>query len=48
VEPLAQCARLGKFAAEDGRLVREAARDYAELLAVVIGERLEALPCDSE
>ncbi len=41
--PLAQCASLGKFAAERGRLVRETARDYAELLAVVIGERLEGL-----
>ena len=48
VEPLAQCASLGKFAAAGGRLVREVARDYAELLAVVIGERLEGLPCDSE
>lgn len=46
--PLAQCASLEKFAAEGGRLVREAARDYAELLAVVIGERLEGLRCDSE
>ncbi len=46
--PLAQCASLGKFAAEGGRLVREAARDYAEVLAVVIGERLEGLRCECE
>jgi hypothetical protein len=38
--PPIQCADGEKFSAENGRLVRETARDYAEVLAVMVTERL--------
>jgi len=38
-----QCATLSKFAADDGRLIRETARDYAEIFAVMITNHLSEL-----
>ncbi len=41
--PPVQCADLSRFAAKDGRLIRETARDYAEVLAVMVADRLKRL-----
>lgn len=41
--PPPQCASLSRFVANGGRLVDETARDYAELLAVMVLERLARL-----
>jgi hypothetical protein len=38
-----QCATLGRFAEDGGRLVRETMRDYAEVMAVMIVDRLARL-----
>lgn len=38
--PPPQCASLERFAEDGGRLVRETSRDYAEVLAVMVLERL--------
>ncbi len=38
--PPVQCADLSRFAADNGRLIRETARDYAEVFAVLITKRL--------
>ena len=41
--PPVQCASLSRFNEDDGRLIRETVRDYAELLAELITDRLERL-----
>jgi hypothetical protein len=41
--PPAQCASLGRFAENQGQLARESARDYAEILAVMVLDRLARL-----
>jgi hypothetical protein len=41
--PPLQCANLSHFAANDGRLIRETARDYAEVFAVMVADRLNRL-----
>ncbi len=41
--PPVQCAKLWKFAEDNGRLVRETSRDYAEVLALMVTERLRNL-----
>jgi hypothetical protein len=41
--PPVQCASLSRFAEDNGRLVRETVRDYAEVLAVMITDRLKRL-----
>lgn len=40
--PPAQCAGLDRFAAQDGQLVRDTAKEYAEVLAVMALDRLQA------
>jgi hypothetical protein len=41
--PPVQCADLSRFAADNGRLIRETARDYAEVFAVMITKRLSEI-----
>jgi len=42
--PPPQCAKLSRFAADDGRLVRDTAAEAAEVLAALVIERLRAVP----
>jgi hypothetical protein len=41
--PLVQCANVSRFAEQNGRLLRETARDYAEVIAVMITRRLSEI-----
>lgn len=41
--PPVQCASLSRFADDNGRLVRDTIRDYAEVLAVMVIDRLNRL-----
>jgi hypothetical protein len=42
--PPPQCAKLSRFAADDGRLVQDTAAEAAEVLAALVIERLRAVP----